>query len=92
MEFQGRFVGREQPFDFIGSMGKGVGDHKGPAAVVAELVHLSCAGIAVDLDAAGDDVADLVGDELAGGVGQMGCVESPFFSQDVQDLSGEGFQ
>ena len=69
VEFQGRPVGGEQPFDFVGSMREGFGDHKGPTAVVAELVNLSSAGVAVDLDAARDDIADLVGDKSAGGVG-----------------------
>ena len=83
VEFQGRPVGGEQPFAFIGSVREGFDDHKGPAAVVAELVHLSGAGIAVDLDAARDNVANLAGDKFAGGVGQIGRVELPFLSQDT---------
>ena len=69
VEFQGGPVGGEQPFDFVGSMREGFGDHERPAAVVAELINLSSAGVAVDLDAARDDIADLVGDESASGVG-----------------------
>ena len=83
VEFQGRPVGGEQPFDFIGSMREGFGDHEGAVAVVAELVHLSGAGIAVDFDTARDNVTNLAGDKFAGGVGRVGRVESPFFSQDT---------
>ena len=89
MELQGGTVGRVQPFDFVVGVWEGLCDNKGSAAVKAQFANSFGAGIALDLDLSRDNVTNFEGNQVAGGVGAVGSIESSLFGEETEDFCGK---
>ena len=78
-----------QPFDLVGAVFQDFGDDEGPSTIIAQFANFPRAGTALNFHSARDNVPNFVCDEFAGGVDQVGCIESPVFSEEAEGLSGK---